>query len=116
MVGNPEAAAQLYQTSSRSVAKVLGPTMDFPTCSSSKGTGNPQESDFEGQQDLIIELPQDCGNRDSWWAQTKPCVHLDRGERAVTPQDTEPDIIYYFLYIIFVKEEFHLIENQCQMN
>ena len=72
--------------------------MNFLTCGLSKGTENPQESDFEGQQDLIRELPQDCGNRDSWWAQTKPCAHLDLGERAVTPQDAEPDI--YLLLLI----------------
>ena len=60
-MGNPETAEQLYQTSSCTVAKILGPTMNFLTCGSSKGTGNPQESDFEGQQDLIRELPQTLG-------------------------------------------------------
>ena len=39
---------------------------------------------------------------------------MTQGKGAVTPQDTEPDI--YLLLLIFVKEEFHLIENQCQMN
>ena len=41
----------------------------------------------------IIELPeltQDWGN--CWRTQTKPCVHQDQDKRAVTPQETDPDL------------------------
>ena len=46
-----------------------------------KGLSIPRESDFEGQQDLIIELLQGLGNKDSWKAQSKPCVQQNPGER-----------------------------------
>ena len=42
--------------------------------------------------------PQSCqnlhrpGETDSWRAQTKPYAHQDPGKRAVTPQETEPDL------------------------
>ena len=39
--------------------KFLGPKTIFPTWGSSKGTEIPQGIDFEGQWDLITELPQD---------------------------------------------------------
>ena len=42
--------------------KVLGPTEDFPAWGSAKGLRTPREFDFEGQWDLITELPQDLGN------------------------------------------------------
>ena len=35
----------------------------FPTWGSGKGLGIPRESDFEGQQDIITELPQDWGKQ-----------------------------------------------------
>ena len=50
-----------------------------------KGLRIPRESDFEGQWDLITELPQDRVQRDSWGAQTKPAAHQDPGKGAVTP-------------------------------
>ena len=40
---NPQTAEQLYQRNSHTVNKVLGPTTDFPTWGSSKGTENPQK-------------------------------------------------------------------------
>ena len=39
---NPQTGGQLYQRSSCTVAKVLGPTTDFPTWGSGKGTENSQ--------------------------------------------------------------------------
>ena len=39
---DPQTAEQLYQRNSRTVKKVLGPTTDFPTWGSSKGTENLQ--------------------------------------------------------------------------
>ena len=41
-----------------------------------------RESDFEGQWDLVIELPQDWENRDSWRAQTKLRAPQNPGERS----------------------------------
>ena len=43
------------------------------------------ESDFEGQRNLITELPQDWENRDSWRAQTKLCEPQNPGERSIDP-------------------------------
>ena len=72
---DPQTEEQLYQRNSPTVKKVLGPTTDFPTWGSGKGTKNspyptppllpplPREFDFGGQWDLITELPQDWGNR-----------------------------------------------------
>ena len=68
--------------------KVLGPTIDFSSWGSGKGTEYPKQiwlwrsavTDFEVSS-LTIELPQDWGSRDSWRAQTKPCVYQDPGER-----------------------------------
>ena len=37
--------------------------MIFPVWGSGKGTENPTEFDFEGQWDLITELPQEWGNK-----------------------------------------------------
>ena len=56
-----------------------------------KGLSIPSNSDSEGQWDLITELAQDWGSRDSWKARTKPCAHQDLERGAVTPQETEPD-------------------------
>ena len=39
---NPQTREQLYQKTSRTVVKVLGPTTYFPTCRSGKGIENPQ--------------------------------------------------------------------------
>ena len=41
-VGDPQTGEQKYQRNSCAVVKVLGPTLDFPTCESIKGTGNLQ--------------------------------------------------------------------------
>ena len=46
-----------------------------------RGARIPKESDFEGQQDLISEFPQNWGSRNSWRAQTVLCVYHDPGER-----------------------------------
>ena len=41
-VGDPQTREQLYQRSPCPVAKVIGPTTDFPTWGSNKGTEKPQ--------------------------------------------------------------------------
>ena len=51
-----------------------------------------RESDFEGQRDSITELPQDCANRDSWRARTKPVCSRTQEKGPVTPGETEPDL------------------------
>ena len=58
------------------------------------GGGVLRESGFEGQQGLITGLPQDWGRQKlhSWRAHTKSCVHQDPGEKAVTPEETGPDL------------------------
>ena len=58
---DPQIGEKLYQRSSCTVAKVLGPTADSPAWESGKGTRKPQGFDFEGQWDFTIELPQDWG-------------------------------------------------------
>ena len=75
---------QLYQRNSHPVAKVLGPTTDFPTWGSSEGTENPKEFNFEDQWDLITELPQDWGNR-LLEGTNKTCAQQDPGERSSKP-------------------------------
>ena len=49
----------IYQGSSQTGVKVLGPTTDFPPGDSAKGLRTPREFDFEDQWDFITELPQD---------------------------------------------------------
>ena len=66
------------------VKKVLGPTTDFPTWGSGKGTENSQglwlwrPVGFDYRTNLHRET-------DSWGAQTKPCAHQDSGERSSDP-------------------------------
>lgn len=40
--------------------RLPSPTSGFPAWRSDKGTGNPQDSDLEGQWDLTVSLPWDC--------------------------------------------------------
>ena len=73
---DPQTKVQLYERSSRTVAKVLGLTADFPTWGLVKGLRKPREFDFEGQGDLTAEL-HGTGETDCWRAQTKPWTHQD---------------------------------------
>ena len=59
-----------------------------------KGLGNTKESDLEGQWDLIIGLPLYCGKQglQSCRAQTKSYTPQYQRKRAVTPQETEPQL------------------------
>ena len=81
-VGDPQTRGQLYQRSSHTVVKVLGPQQISQLGDPAKELRTPREFDFEGQWDLITELPRNWGNRDSWRTQTKPCEHQDLGERS----------------------------------
>ena len=71
--------------------KLLGSTKAFPTWDTAKGLRIPRESDLEGQQHLITELPQDWGNR-LLEGTTEPCAYQDPGKGAASPQETEPDL------------------------
>ena len=83
--------AQLYQRNSHTPKKVLGPTTDFPTWGTGKGTENPTELAFGGQWDLIKEFPQYCRNR--LLEATKKTLHASGPRRKeVTPKETELDL------------------------
>ena len=71
--------------------KVLGPTPDLLTWGYSKGTKNPWEFDFGGQWDLIIELPQDRGNR-LLEGTNKPVGTRTQEKEAVTRHETDQDL------------------------
>jgi len=49
-----------------------------------KGLGNPRESDFGAQRDLITILPQDLGKQEAPALEgtNKPCVYQDPEERS----------------------------------
>ena len=91
-LAGPQTEEQLYQRSSHTVEKVLGPTPDFPTWGPGKRTESPREFDFEGQWDLIIELPQDWGKQTlGGYKQNLVCTRTqDKG--TVTQQEIEPDL------------------------
>ena len=54
-----------------------------------KGLGIPRQSSPEGQQDLIIGLPEDWRKErlQSWRAQTKFCMHQDPEEKSSDPTE-----------------------------
>jgi len=87
---NLQTGEQLYQRSSCTVAKVLGPTTDFPTWGSGKGTENPQ----------VIWRPVGFDYRTSTGlgkhtlgGHKQNLVHTRTQEKvAVIPQETEPDL------------------------
>ena len=87
---SPQNGEQLYQRSSCTVAKVLGPKQISQPVEPAKGLRTPRKSDFEGQWDLITERPQIWGNTDSWMAQTKPCANQDLGESSSDPTGDLP--------------------------
>ena len=61
-VGDPQTRGQLYQRSSHTVVKVLGPQQISQLGDPAKELRTPREFDFEGQWDLITELLQNWGN------------------------------------------------------
>ena len=58
-----------------------------------KRLGIPRESDLEGQQDLLIGFPWDCGKQrlQSWSAQSLACTKTQR-EGAVIPREIKPKL------------------------
>ena len=56
-----------------------------------KELGIPRESDFEGQWDLITELPEDWGKQGLLEGTNKTlCALGTQGKVTVSPQETEP--------------------------
>ena len=63
----------------------------FPAWGPDKGTGNPREPDFGGQQDFIKDFHRTGGSRDSCLGQYKQHVHTKTQRKgAAIPQETEP--------------------------
>ena len=61
-VGDPQTREQLYQRSSHTIAKVLGPTTDFPTLGLAKGLRILRKTDsWRAQQNLVCTRIQDKG-------------------------------------------------------
>ena len=83
--GDSQTGEQSYQRSPHTVAEVLGPTTDFPTWGFSKGTENPPGNFTLKVSGIWLQTSAGLGNRDSWRAQTKPCVHQDPGESSTDP-------------------------------
>ena len=71
---------------------VLGPTSDFPTQGSGKVPGDSPETWLWRIAGFDYRASTRWWNRDTWRAQTKPCVHKDPGKRRRDPQVTEPDL------------------------
>ena len=67
--------------------KVLNLTSGFPALGSDKGTGNPRESGLEGQQDLIIGLPEERETDSSLGDRKNFCIHKDPEERSSDPTE-----------------------------
>ena len=57
------ATHKLENNSTKEPAKVLGPKQTSQPGDLAKGLGIPRESDFEGQRDLIPQLPKDWGKQ-----------------------------------------------------
>ena len=78
-VGNSQTGEKEYQRSPPTVVKVLSPTSVFPGWGSNKETRNPQESDTEGQWDLITGLAQD-------WEKTRDSTLRGHKQKLVCPR------------------------------
>ena len=76
---------------SHTVKKALGPTTDFPTWGSSKGTENSQKIWLRGPVGLTAELSQVWGNRLGEHKQNLVCARIQE-KGAVSPQGTESDL------------------------
>ena len=81
---NPQTAEQLYQRNSCIVKKVLGPTMDFSTWGSGKGTENLQGILLWRSMGFDYRISKVGENR-LLEEQTKRCVHQDPGESSSDP-------------------------------
>ncbi|XP_010832380.1 PREDICTED: matrilysin isoform X1 [Bison bison bison] len=80
---------------------MIGPTSGpaFPNLGNpAKELGIPRESDFEGQRNLITELPQDRGKQRLLEGTNKACAPRTQRKGAVAPPETEnlPDYLKRF--------------------
>ena len=91
-MGNSQTGEQLYQEDHVLLRKFSAPQQTSQSGDPAKGLSIPRQSDFDGQWDLITELPKQWGNRDSWRAQTNLVHTRTQGKGAVTPQETESDL------------------------
>ena len=82
---DPLTGEQVYQRSSHTGTRVLGPITDFPTWGSRKGNENPQGFDFGGQWDL--QNFHRTGETDSWGHRPNLVHTRTQKKEAVTPQD-----------------------------
>ena len=69
--GLSKTGEQSYQRSSRTLAKVLGPTTDFPIWGSGKTTESPEKLTLKVSGISIQSFHRTEGNRDFWRTQTK---------------------------------------------
>ena len=92
---NPQAREQLYQRSSQTVVKVLGPATGFTSWGSDKKTEDLQESDWKFIRTLLQNSHrtgevETLGGRTHTHIQTNVCTRTQE-KGAGTPQETEPD-------------------------
>ena len=80
-----QAAEQLHQLNPHIVKSVLGPTTDFPICTSGKVTETPSKIDFGGHRDLIRELIQGCVNTLGGYKKKNFVCTRTQEKGAVTP-------------------------------
>ena len=89
---NPLTTEQLYQRNSHNVEKVLGPTTDFPTWGSGKGTENPPENlTLEASGIWLQNFYRTETQTLEGHKQNLVCTRIQE-KGAVTPQETVPDI------------------------
>ena len=88
---DPKTAEQLFQRNSCTVKKVLGPTTEFPTWGSGKGTEKLKVLTLEASGIWLQNLHR-TGETDSWRAQTKFVCTRTQVRGAVTPQKTDPNL------------------------
>ena len=72
--------------------KFYSPQHIFPLGGPAKGIRTSREFDFEGQWDLITELPKDRGNRFLEGSNKIFLCTKTQEKGAVTPQKNEPDM------------------------
>jgi len=83
---------QLYQRSSHTVVKVLGPTTDFPTWESSKETENPQGMWFWRPVGFDYRTYTGLGKQTLGGHKQNLVCTRTQEKGAVTPQENEPDL------------------------
>ena len=84
---------RIWWRSSRTIAKVLGPTTDFPPGHPAKGLRIPREFDFWKASGISLQNFHRTGETETLGGHEQNLVHTRTQEKgAVTPQETEPDL------------------------